>query len=53
MNISGPPAEVKMVIQVKRAATGEVETHTLVGYVNPEQIEQLKQQKEQENGCNP
>lgn len=51
MNISGPPAEVRMVIQVKRTTTGEVETHELVGYVNPDQLTKLKQPaKEQENG---
>jgi len=32
-SLSGPPAELRMTIQVKRAATGQVETFELVGHV--------------------
>lgn len=51
MNISGAPAEVEMVIQIKRADTGVVEEHKLVGFVNPEQKEVFEQMiKENQNG---
>lgn len=31
--LEGPPAEVRMTVKVKRAATGQTETHELVGHV--------------------
>jgi len=42
--------EIRMVIQVKRAATGQVETFDLIGKVNHEEAEALglTQPKEQE-----
>jgi hypothetical protein len=41
MNIGGNGGELRMVVQIKRAATGETETHELVGKVTDEQAEQL------------
>lgn len=41
MNIGGNGGELRMVVQIKRAATGETETHELVGRVTEEQAEQL------------
>jgi hypothetical protein len=41
MNIGGNGGELRMVVQIKRAATGETETHELVGKVTEEQAEQL------------
>ncbi len=51
MNICGNGGELRMVVQIKRAATGETETHELVGRMTPEQEQQLL--KEKENGDNP
>ena len=52
MNIGGNGGELRMTIEIKRAATGEVETHELVGKITSEQAEQLNL-KEQENGSDP
>lgn len=41
MNIGGNGGELRMTVQIKRAATGETETHELVGKVTEEQAEQL------------
>lgn len=41
MNIGGNGGELRMVVHIKRAATGETETHELVGKVTEEQAEQL------------
>jgi hypothetical protein len=39
-NLEGQPGEIRMTIQIKRAATGETETHELVGKVMDEVKEQ-------------
>jgi hypothetical protein len=31
--LQGPPAELRLTVNVKRAATGQTETHELVGHV--------------------
>lgn len=36
MNIGGEPAELRFTITIKRAATGEEETHELIGHIEPE-----------------
>lgn len=35
--LSGQPGEVRMTIEVKRAATGETETYELVGKIGSEE----------------
>jgi hypothetical protein len=40
-DLQGQQGEVRMTIQVKRAATGETETHELVGTLTAEQAEEL------------
>ena len=49
IELGGKGGELRMVVQIKRAATGETETHELVGKITAEQAEQLGL-KEQENG---
>jgi hypothetical protein len=39
-DLQGQPGEIRMTIQIKRAATGETETHELVGKVMDEVKEQ-------------
>lgn len=42
-----------MTVQVKRAATGETETHELIGTIEPEQEKQIEQLlKEKDDGDN-
>jgi hypothetical protein len=48
-NLEGKVGEVRMTVEVKRAATGLTETHELVGYLDAEQVEKLK---EVQIGCN-
>ena len=45
-NLQGQPGEIRMTIQIKRAATGETETHELVGKV-------MDEVKEQSDECYP
>lgn len=52
-NLSGGGGVLNMTIQVKRAATGETETHELVGTISPEQENQIEQLlKEKDDGNN-
>lgn len=46
MNLSGGGGELRFTVQIKRAATGETETHELVGRITPEQEEQLLKEKD-------
>jgi hypothetical protein len=39
-DLTGQPGEVRMTIEVKRAATGEVETFELVGTIEAEEEEE-------------
>jgi len=41
-SLQGQDSELSMTIQIKRAATGEIEEHTLTATVTPEQLEALK-----------
>lgn len=49
--LSGGGGELRFTVHIKRAATGETETHEMVGKVTAEQAEELGF-KEQENGDN-
>ena len=42
-NLQGQPGEIRMTIQIKRAATGETETHELVGKVMGEVLPEVKE----------
>lgn len=46
-DLTGQVGELRMSVQIVRKATGEVETHELVGFVNEEQLKQLQAQAEQ------
>jgi hypothetical protein len=50
-NLSGGGGELRFVVQIKRAATGETETHELVGKITDEQAKELNL-KEKEHGGN-
>lgn len=41
--LEGPPAEIRMTIEITRAATGLTETHELIGTVIQEPEEEEKQ----------
>lgn len=43
-DLQGPPAEVRMTIEIKRKATGEVEKYDLVGFVDPEKLKEHVEQ---------
>ena len=42
-NLQGQPGEIRMTIHIKRAATGETETHELVGKVMDEVNDDVKE----------
>jgi len=46
--LSGPPAEVRLTVTITRAETGKQERFDMVGYADPERLEQFL--KEQEHG---
>jgi hypothetical protein len=48
----GPPAELRMTIQVIRYATGQVETYELVGKTQPETPDVSNPQRNSESGGN-
>jgi hypothetical protein len=50
-NLSGGGGELRFTVQIKRAATGETETHEMVSVITDEQAEQLNL-KEKEHGSN-
>ena len=52
--LQGQPAELRMTIEVKRAATGLTETYQLVGVTDMKTAQQLTGtvEQEQENGSN-
>jgi hypothetical protein len=37
-NLQGQPGELRMTIEIKRAATGKVETFEVVGHADPEKL---------------
>ena len=40
-NLQGQPGELRMTIEVKRAATGKTDTFELVGHADPEKLKQI------------
>lgn len=40
-NLQGQPGELRMTIEVKRAATGKVDTFELVGHADPEKLQEI------------
>ena len=40
-DLKGQPAEVRFTITIKRAATGKVETHEMVGHSDPEKLAEI------------
>jgi hypothetical protein len=40
-DLQAQAGELKFTIEIKRAATGETETHELVGHLTPEQADEL------------
>ena len=44
-DLKGPPAELRCVLTIKRAATGKVETYDVVGRATPEQVAALLKEK--------
>jgi hypothetical protein len=40
MNLNGQPGELRFTVEIKRAATGEVEVHELVGKIVPDEEEE-------------
>ena len=39
--LQGQPGELRMTIEIKRAATGKVETVELVGHADPEKLKEI------------
>ena len=56
-HLSGAVGRLDFVVEVKRAATGEVETFPMTSEINAEQLKQLQDAnilpKENEHGRNP
>lgn len=40
-NLQGEPGELRMTIEIKRAATGKTETVELIGHADPEKLKQI------------
>lgn len=45
MDLKGPPAELRITLEITRAATGKTETVELVGYPDPEDLDAVKETK--------
>ena len=39
--LQGEPGELRMTIEIKRAATGKTETVELIGHADPEKLKQI------------
>ena len=53
INLKGQMGEVRMTVQVTRAATGLTEEYELVGKVDADELNELTQStQENDNGCN-
>jgi len=53
INLKGQMGEVRMTVQVTRAATGLTEEYELVGKVDTDELNELTQStQENDNGCN-
>jgi len=54
INLEGQMGEVRMTVQVTRAATGLTEEYEMVGKVDQDQLDELTQStQENDNVCNP
>jgi hypothetical protein len=42
-DLKGQPGELRMTLQIKRAATGKVETYEMVGHSDPEKLKEILQ----------
>ena len=41
IELTGQPAELRFTLEVKRAATGKVETYEMVGHADPEELKKI------------
>lgn len=48
-NLQGQPGELRMTIEVKRAATGKTDTFELVGHADPEKLKQILEDENERN----
>lgn len=44
-DLSGQPGELRFTIEIKRAATGETETHELVGQIIPDEDDTIEDEE--------
>lgn len=42
IELQGQPAELRFTVEIKRAATGQVETYEMVGHADPEKLKELQ-----------
>lgn len=49
-NLQGGGGEMRLVVQIKRAQTGKVETVELTGRLSEEQLKQLTEQEKKDGG---
>ena len=42
IELQGQPAELRFTVEIKRAATGQVETYEVVGHADPEKLKELQ-----------
>jgi hypothetical protein len=49
-NVVGGGAEVRMTLEITRAATGKVETVEMVGYIDPEKLKELQNGSNTQHG---
>jgi len=47
MNLQGQPGELRMTIEIKRAATGKVDVIELVGHADPEKLAEIIEAEKQ------
>jgi hypothetical protein len=47
-NIAGKVGELRFTVQVTRAETGKVEDYELVGFIDPEQLKAIQEEKPKE-----
>ena len=41
IELTGEKAELRFTLEIKRAATGKVETYEMVGHADPEELQKL------------
>lgn len=44
-DLSGEPGELRMIVEIKRAATGKTETVELIGFVDPSRLHEHPKQE--------